>query len=52
MLLRIVDGTEFRDVPIKEGEMFLLPREPSILPVVGGQNMTGPLCQQIRLITQ
>ena len=37
MLLCIVDGTEFRDVPIKEGEMFLLPREPSILPVVGGQ---------------
>jgi 3-hydroxyanthranilate 3,4-dioxygenase len=37
MLLRIVDGTEFRDVPIREGEMFLLPREPSILPVVRGK---------------
>lgn len=25
MLLRLVDGTDFRDMPIKEGEMFLLP---------------------------
>jgi 3-hydroxyanthranilate 3,4-dioxygenase len=33
MLLRLVDGTEFRDVPIKEGEMFLLPRKPNMLPV-------------------
>lgn len=25
MLLRLVDGETFRDMPIKEGEMFLLP---------------------------
>lgn len=42
MLLRIVDDTEFRDVPIKEGEMFLLPRKPNILPVAWRANVTLP----------
>lgn len=31
MLLRLVDGTEFRDMPIKEGEMFLLPGKSILL---------------------
>lgn len=31
MLLRLVDGAEFRDVSIKEGDMFLLPRKPNIV---------------------
>ena len=26
MLLRVVDGNEFRDIPITEGSLFLLPR--------------------------
>ena len=33
MLLRIVDGEAFRDMPINEGEMFLLPR-PCAVPLV------------------
>lgn len=30
MLLRVVDDGEFRDLPIKEGEMFLLPGMESV----------------------
>lgn len=34
MLLRVVDGEEFRDIHINEGEMFLLPgaRSPPSIP--------------------
>ena len=31
MLLRVVDGEEFRDIHIEEGEMFLLPGSPETL---------------------
>jgi 3-hydroxyanthranilate 3,4-dioxygenase len=32
MLLRVVDGNEFRDINIGEGEMFLLPGSRLISP--------------------
>lgn len=33
MLLRVVDGEDFRDIPIDEGEMFLLPGMPDRLKI-------------------
>ena len=40
MILRVVDGDEFRDIHIEEGAMFLLPGERSPARRVRGAGLT------------
>ncbi|KAL5532196.1 BNA1 [Sanghuangporus sanghuang] len=47
MLLRVVDGNEFRDIHIKEGEMFLLPGNTPHNPVRFA-NTVGLVVERVR----
>ncbi|KAI0317551.1 3-hydroxyanthranilic acid dioxygenase [Amylostereum chailletii] len=47
MLLRVVDGDEFRDIEIKEGQMFLLPGNTPHNPV-RFENTVGIVIERVR----